>query len=345
MQHSEFTDRFSWMTGVQEYYSGTKYEKVYDPLFKALYHNNPYRLRDVLIDLANKSHANKHLKDNPEIVKSYYNTLLNNSLDDYEVKTRILIGLVSHFVEDDYTKRLYALHNLFLEQNTINPPQLKDFFSRGQVMSKKWLIQELTKLVDGKNLGHVAMYGAWYNFLAHMLYENFNINKIFSLDVDATCEEPIKRMYPYHYDKNIMEHITCDVGECFWQDDGLWYVDQEKRQADYNRHYNEKYEDIQAGYYDPKQAGVWNTFGNRKIGNVNLVINTSCEHMDNRWFNNLPDGTLVVLQTNDYFDNPQHVNCVRDLEQAKYRYPMSELLYDGYLVTELYTRFMLIGIK
>lgn len=232
-----------------------------------------------------------------------------------------------------------------MEQNTINPPQLKDFFSRGQVMSKKWLISELQKLVDGKNLGHVVMYGAWYNFLAHMLYENFIINKIYSLDIDPSCQKPIERMYAFQHERNMISHITCDVGECFWKEDELWYIDPKQREADYNKHYNDKIDEINAGYYDPKAAGVWSKFGHKKVGKPNIVINTSCEHMDNRWFNNLPDGTLVVLQTNDYFDNPQHVNCVKDLEQARYRYPMSELLYDGYLVTELYTRFMLIGIK
>jgi hypothetical protein len=78
---------------------------------------------------------------------------------------------------------------------------------------------------------------------------------------------------------------------------------------------------------------------------IHCVINTSCEHMDNTWFENLPTGTFVVLHQNDYFDNPQHVNCCKDIEDVKRKYPMQEIYYEGSLDTFLYNRFMLIGVK
>jgi hypothetical protein len=78
---------------------------------------------------------------------------------------------------------------------------------------------------------------------------------------------------------------------------------------------------------------------------INLVVNTSCEHMDNSWYENLPMGKVVVLHTNDYFSNPQHMNCCEDVEAAKVKYPMSEIYYEGALDTQLYNRFMLIGKK
>jgi hypothetical protein len=67
--------------------------------------------------------------------------------------------------------------------------------------------------------------------------------------------------------------------------------------------------------------------------------------MNNEWFENIPTGKLVILQTNDYFDNPQHSNCCKDLEDAKAKYPMQDILYIGELDTQLYNRFMIIGIK
>ena len=76
-----------------------------------------------------------------------------------------------------------------------------------------------------------------------------------------------------------------------------------------------------------------------------MVVNTSCEHMNDAWYENLPEGTFVVLHTNDYFDNPQHSNCCKDIEEAKSKYPMQSIMYEGNLDTELYNRFMLIGIK
>jgi len=59
----------------------------------------------------------------------------------------------------------------------------------------------------------------------------------------------------------------------------------------------------------------------------------------------LPEGTVVVLHTNDYFDNPQHENCAMDLQQTVDRYKMSKVLYAGELDTEMYNRFMVIGVK
>ena len=46
---------------------------------------------------------------------------------------------------------------------------------------------------------------------------------------------------------------------------------------------------------------------------ADLVVNTSCEHIaDLRgWLDLLPKGTSVLLQSNDYFSEPTHINCVR----------------------------------
>ena len=74
-----------------------------------------------------------------------------------------------------------------------------------------------------------------------------------------------------------------------------------------------------------------------------LVINTSCEHMNEDWYNNLPDGMLVCLQTNDYFSNEQHVNCVNGVQAVASQHSMKEVLYEGEIDTHLYNRFMLIG--
>ena len=58
--------------------------------------------------------------------------------------------------------------------------------SRGQVKSKLWLVSELAKVVDGP-IGNVVFYGGWYNFIAHMLFAQFDVSKIWSLDLDSKC--------------------------------------------------------------------------------------------------------------------------------------------------------------
>ncbi|WP_137157798.1 class I SAM-dependent methyltransferase [Rhizobium sp. FKL33] len=78
---------------------------------------------------------------------------------------------------------------------------------------------------------------------------------------------------------------------------------------------------------------------------ADLVVNTSCEHIaDLRgWLDLLPKGTRVVLQSNDYFSEPTHINCVASLDAFKEQAKLSRLLYGGSLPQKKYTRFMLIG--
>lgn len=76
-----------------------------------------------------------------------------------------------------------------------------------------------------------------------------------------------------------------------------------------------------------------------------LVINTSCEHIaDVRgWLDLLPAGTRVLLQSNDYFSEPTHINCVESVEAFEKMAALRELHFSGALPQKKYTRFMLIG--
>ena len=76
-----------------------------------------------------------------------------------------------------------------------------------------------------------------------------------------------------------------------------------------------------------------------------LVINTSCEHIPDigAWLSLLPQGCKVLLQSNDYFAEPTHVNAMPTLEAFAADAKLSEVLYAGQLSQKKYTRFMLIG--
>ena len=76
-----------------------------------------------------------------------------------------------------------------------------------------------------------------------------------------------------------------------------------------------------------------------------LVINTSCEHIaDVRgWLSLLPKGTKVLLQSNDYFSEPTHINCVESQDAFERLAGLAELRFSGTLPQKKYNRFMLIG--
>jgi len=80
-------------------------------------------------------------------------------------------------------------------------------------------------------------------------------------------------------------------------------------------------------------------------GAPDLVVNTSCEHIaDVRgWLDMLPKGTRVLLQSNDYFAEPTHINCVASLDEFRALTQLADVRFAGALPQKKYTRFMLIG--
>ena len=84
----------------------------------------------------------------------------------------------------------------------------------------------------------------------------------------------------------------------------------------------------------------------RQLGDNGIVINTSLSGMQGQaWFDNIPPGTLVVLQSRDN-DPGDAVHSTQDIVD---RFPLSEVIYDGKLKLQdpetAYTRYMVIGVK
>ena len=384
MKHTEFVEKYHWLNGLDEYFKretqvidGVAQNERWEVIFKALFHNNWYRKRDLILELVQRD------KSDDVHVKSWLNVLLMDHIEvDYD-KPQLIISLLRKYMKEDILlSNMVNFMNYWVDDNGEfgDAPDLGDFLSRGQIMSKLWLADELEKVIPrSERLGNVVFYGGWYNFFAYMLYHRWDVDSIYSLDMDSKTIEPCKRLYPGEVEEHRFFPIHTDVNNLKWEDNELFYpkmnlknrktdhyqsmVDSwiEKQEKKYTERLQEKEAEIRQGYTTPeeireglyadkedvfarfKKAAELSNFN--KIGNVDLVVNTSCEHMNNQWFEDLPDGQLVVLHQNDYFDNEQHVNCCRDLNDVKKKYPMSELYYEGELDTYLYNRFMLIGRK
>ncbi len=82
-------------------------------------------------------------------------------------------------------------------------------------------------------------------------------------------------------------------------------------------------------------------------GNYDTIINTSCEHFDNfdRWFNMIPSGKIVILQSNNFTEIEDHVDCVESSNELVNKAGLRTVIYSGELPCCGYTRFMVIGIK
>jgi len=83
-----------------------------------------------------------------------------------------------------------------------------------------------------------------------------------------------------------------------------------------------------------------------QLGNNGVVINTSLTDMQGQaWFDNIPSGALVVMQSRDHDPG----NAAHSTQDIIDRFPLSKIVYDGKLQLEdpetAYTRYMVIGIK
>jgi len=212
------------------------------------------------------------------------------------------------------TQFIAAFKNFFVNETKI----WEDCFSRGQLQSKLWLVEELKKCkVD---LGTVYLCAGWYATLATMLFESgMKVDKIRSFDIDPTC---------------------VDIAETF---NKPWFVDSWR--------FKSVTKDIMHITYDEHWWESWSNANNRMskpiLDKPDTIINTSCEHIENfsDWYAKIPDGKLVVLQNNDYFDIDEHVNCVNSLQEFEAMTTMSKVLYNGKRDLPKYTRFMRIGFK
>jgi hypothetical protein len=180
-----------------------------------------------------------------------------------------------------------------------DPVRTMDAFWQGQLKSKEWLIDSLrTQFLGKDDLVSIEIHGGWVGVLASMLFQSgIPIKRIYSLDIDPTCE-PIATMM-------------------------------------------NKGEEMQ-GRFQASTGDMCNL-----ISFVDVVINTSCEHISQDqyeiWLDKRQDTQLLVLQSNNY-DIPEHVRTAKDLEEFKEQSHIN-VVWAGELALPLYTRWMIIGYK
>lgn len=193
-----------------------------------------------------------------------------------------------------------------------------DAFSFGQIESKIWLLEEWQKL-NFPTPKMAFILGGWLGLLpAFAEAKQMPLaEKYRSFDLDSSCA-PIA--------ETVNKAMVLDN----WK---FKATTEDMHNINYHSH----------DYETLKSDGS----GVRLIETPDLVINTSCEHIQNysEWYDKIPAGTFVILQSNNYFDEPTHINCSKNLDDFQRTSPMSEVLYAGGKPFPLYNRYMLIGRK
>ncbi len=88
----------------------------------------------------------------------------------------------------------------------------------------------------------------------------------------------------------------------------------------------------------------------KELKNSEILINTSCEHLDQQTIYDTIDkterGTLIVLQSNNYHKIQEHINTVNDLQEFVSQYQSRLINIEMHEKDFLeYKRFMILGLK
>ena len=189
--------------------------------------------------------------------------------------------------------------------------------SENQYSSKDWLIEKLNeyphhfkyKSLDKKI--NICLLASWYGLLAYKMIDKFKLKQI--ANIDCIDFDPKSKSVA----KKLWKKIDADN----LKDGKLTYV---------------KF--IEQDINDIEQF------------NYPVVILTSCEHLNQKDVDNiikkLDEHTLVVLQSNNYKEINEHINCVDTKEDFANQY-VSKLrnmkIYEKDFIK--YKRFMVIGTK
>tara|TARA_B110000503_G_C7153153_1_gene416078 strand:- start:1188 stop:1796 length:609 start_codon:yes stop_codon:yes gene_type:complete len=80
-----------------------------------------------------------------------------------------------------------------------------------------------------------------------------------------------------------------------------------------------------------------------------IVINTSTEHITqeqyNIWLSRVPNNSLIVLQSNNYYSLPEHIRCFDTVNDFAASSGLGYILVQDTLELPMYNRFLLIGRK
>jgi len=184
--------------------------------------------------------------------------------------------------------------------------RVKFSMNHSQLQSKLWLGSELKKIGDSFN--SVAVIGGWYmHFLGYILIDELNCKLVCNYEIDRDAVLISKKFNARLTGSKLAS----------------------------------KYKSYEANLF------MSDFLRERNRGEVDLLVNTSCEHMYHmkylldKHFDNKP---LCVLQSTDYEDYDDHVNCVSSPDELAEQAGLVDLYYSGTKVLENgMNRFMVIG--
>jgi len=211
--------------------------------------------------------------------------------------------------------------------NRFESDALTDAFSRGQLRSKKWLI-DIVKALEIDLGDTIYVCAGWYGVLSALMFERIDAKNIYSFDIDPSTDNPADTLNKEYIINGMrFKSFVNDVRKLKYEPQILPI-----------NHY--KYSD--ATEFEKTKSTL-------NIEGPTCIINTSCEHIENfdEWFAGIPKGTLVIMQNNNFteHDDETVVNTINDENEWSDKLNLSEVIFKGTLNLEKYDRYMVIGKK
>lgn len=298
----------SWLT--PKFKSGDIQQGVFWELYdwiklNSTLHPEPLSIIPYVFDKINESSAD--LTKLVDLLKIFFGDTILNCLHD-ESMDCFVKEVTKYYLY--YDSSISTLCGVIGENPDVN---WKDALSRDQIQSKLWLLEKMHKLgINSKSKiknilepQTVLLVGGWVGILPWLMtLTNFEFYKLVHTPVLINVD----------FDKTV--HAAASKlldGTVAFNYQG---VDKDIKKYNFTQHKNL------------------------------IVIDTIVEHFKDheKWIKSLPKGTPVVLQGNNMFDAPDHVNCHHSLEEFVKSSGLNTILWSGELLLNKCLRFMVIGI-
>lgn len=214
---------------------------------------------------------------------------------------------------------LDVFHKYYREGHS--PTALQDAFSRGQVQSKIWLVNELAKVQTDFKV--VFLLAGWYGQLRKFFdIANISYDKMRVVDIDPSACAVSDKIFNIDFIKDYrVKSVELDLTDMSW----LYRT---------------------GCQYKLKNYSTGQEIDEKTV--PDLIVNTSAEHFHERWYHKfvnrpLETDPLFVIQSNNLHEVEDHINSIHSLEEMQIKFPMTRLLYAGELQLSGYKRYMLIG--
>ena len=214
---------------------------------------------------------------------------------------------VSKYIDDGFWQPTPSYFEHIVQHNSYYPAHA---FSKGQLASKSWLLKELNHTYPKIPKPTIAILGSWVGALVEPLHKTIPIERIYGIDTDAEAIEKSEKLNQSFVQNN-------------WQYKGVVH-------------------NVDMLDCDNMQ---FETSGELINVKPDWIINTSCEHMSTLWYDSVDNDQLIVMQTNNSEEFDGHINPCYTAQEMQDKYPLSNTLYVGEMITPAYTRYMQIGYK